>query len=192
MQRTNAIGKLGGLANQSWGLLLAALLALLLAATIRSGSVAAQVMPIVLTEVRVRLAGALADGTVLRHTRQDQRGIWVNLPARDWVMVLLADTDGLVFPDLGLDNAGAPDAGDATAIARGALPTVYPTAPVVTPVSPTSLPRSEIVQEPTDVPETGVHHSSLEPASNTSGVGLLMLLITMIAGVVWLSSRHKL
>src|SRR5687767_9260632 len=49
MHRTSGIGKPRALASQSWALLLAALLALLLAATYHSGSVAAQVTPIVLT-----------------------------------------------------------------------------------------------------------------------------------------------
>ena len=82
------------------------------------------------TEIRVRLLGTLPDGTTLRHTRQDQRGIWVNLPACAWLMDLRADADGLGFPDLGLGNCGAPDAGGATAIADGTLPTVYATASV--------------------------------------------------------------
>src|SRR3712207_5941681 len=34
------------------------------------------------TEIRVLLSGMLPNGPALRHTRQDQQGIWANLPAR--------------------------------------------------------------------------------------------------------------
>ena len=139
------------------------------------------------TEVRVRLTGTLPDGTALRHTRQDRNGIWVSLPARDWVMDLRADTDGLVFPDLGLGNAGAPDAGAATAIAAGALPTVYPTAPGATRAPRTSVPRPQIVPAP--APETAVSHSSTAPPSNALALVLLVGLVAALAGVVWVTRR---
>lgn len=237
MERTNRIGRRGSRFAQSWALLVAALLALLLATIYRAGVVDAQARPIALTvqvhtvvgdpvfhvgiwvfdaasgqllakettddrgqarfasvpptEIRVRLNGALSNGIKLRHTRQDQEGIWVNLPARDWVMMLRVDSDGLVFPDLGLNSAGAPDAIDATAIAQGTLPTIYPTAPMVAATAETASPTASVVQEPTDVRDTGVHRPTLQGTSNTSAIGLLMVLLTMIAGVVWLTSRHK-
>ncbi len=151
------------------------------------------------TEVRVRLTGNLPDGTVLRHTRQDQHGIWVNLPAHDWVMALRVDTDGLIFPDLGLGNAGAPDAGAATAIAAGILPTIYPTARVAPSASRTVTPRSEVVALPTSVPQTSPptpvgtrHATTTTPASDFSGITLLVVLLAMIGGVLWMSARGKL
>jgi len=63
-------------------------------------------------DVRIQLVGTLPDGVKLRPTPQDQDGIWVSLPGRDWTMQLRVDTDGLVFPDLHADGAGAPDAQD--------------------------------------------------------------------------------
>ncbi len=140
------------------------------------------------TEIRVRLSGKLPDGTVLRHTRQDQHGIWVNLPAHDWVMALRVDTDGLIFPDLGLGNAGAPDAGAATAIAEGTLPMIYPTAPVASPAPRTVTPRSEVVALPTSVPQT----PPPTPASDFPDIAVLVVLLAMIGGVLWMSVRGKL
>ena len=149
------------------------------------------------TEIRVRLTGRLADGTALRHTRQDQRGIWVNLPAHDWLMDLRADTDGLVFPDLGLGNAGAPDAGAATAIAAGTLATVYPTAPVASPVPGTATPRPQATSAPTvavRIPAAAnapVSHPSGAPTSDMPGVALLVVLVGMIGAVLWVSARSR-
>ena len=149
------------------------------------------------TEIRVRLTGRLADGTALRHTRQDQRGIWVNLPAHDWLMDLRADTDGLVFPDLGLGNAGAPDAGGATAIAAGTLATVYPTAPVATPIPPTATPRSQAtsVSAPAarlpDAADTPVSRSMAGPPSDMPGIALLVVLVGVIGAVLWVSARSR-
>jgi len=149
------------------------------------------------TEIRVRLTGRLADGTALRHTRQDRRGIWVNLPTHDWLMDLRADTDGLVFPDLGLGNAGAPDAGAATAIAAGTLATVYPTAPVATPVPGTATSRPQATSVPAppvripaavDVP---VSRPTGEPTSDMPGIALLVVLIGMIGAVLWVSTRSR-
>ena len=139
------------------------------------------------TEIRVRLTGTLPDGTILRHTRQDQRGIWVNLPAHDWVMALRVDADGLIFPDLGLGNAGAPDAGAATAIAEGTLPMIYPTAPVASPAPRTVTPRSDVVALPTSVPQTPPPTS----ASVFPGIALMVVLLAMIGGVLWMSVRGK-
>ena len=149
------------------------------------------------TEIRVRLTGRLADGTALRHTRQDQRGIWVQLPAHDWLMDLRADTDGLVFPDLGLGNAGAPDAGGATAIAAGTLATVYPTAPVATPIPPTATPRSQAtsVSAPAarlpDAADTPVSRSMAGPPSDMPGIALLVVLVGVIGAVLWVSARSR-
>lgn len=149
-------------------------------------------------DIRVRLTGQLPDGAVLRYTRQDQRGIWVSLPAHDWVMALRVDTDGLVFPDLGLGNAGAPDAGAATAIAAGTLPTVYPTAPLAPSAPRTGTPRSQVTAVPTRVPppvpptRLSARHASTPPASDVPGVALLVVLVAMIGGVVWISVRGKL
>ena len=136
------------------------------------------------TDVRVRLTGTLPDGTPLRHTRQDQRGIWVNLPAHDWLMDLRADVDGLVFPDLGLGNAGAPDAEVATALAAGALPPVYPTALVATTV-PQSTPRLQVAQVSTAVPETAVSQAVAAPTTDVPGIAMLVALVGLIGGVVW-------
>ena len=149
------------------------------------------------TEIRVRIMGMLPDGTTLRHTRQDQPGIWVNLPGRDWLMDLRADSDGLIFPDLGLGNAGAPDASAATAIADGTLPTVYPTAPVATIAPGIASPRMDVAEPrpaarvPTPV---GVHlaRSATVPSSNLGGIALLVLLMGMIGGVLWMSARNRL
>jgi len=141
-------------------------------------------------EIRVRLAGALPSGAALRHTRQDQRGIWVSLPARDWVMDLRIDTDGLVFPDLGLGNAGAPDADVATALAEGALRTVYPMAPAAS-VVPTTLPQLEMVRTPTPVPGTYASETARVPSTQGPGMALLVVLLGMIAGVLWLVTRSR-
>ena len=143
------------------------------------------------TEVRVRITGTLADGTMLRHTRQDRHGIWVNLPVRDWLMDLRADSDGLIFPDLGLGNAGAPDAGAATAIAEGTLPNVYPTTPSATGVAHTATPRTEAAR-PAPSAETYVPRAAVVPSSNGGGIALLVLLVGMIGGVVWVSARNRL
>ena len=141
------------------------------------------------TEIRVRLTGQLANGRPLRHTRQDQRGIWVNVPGRDWVMDLRADTDGLVFPDLGLGNAGAPDAGAATAIAQGTLPTIYPTAPTATRL-PRTVPRqTEVLDAPPPEPQTA--GASAAPAGMGSGLALLVLLLGAIGAVAWLMTRSR-
>ena len=149
------------------------------------------------TEIRVRLTGRLADGTALRHTRQDRRGIWVQLPAHDWLMDLRADTDGLVFPDLGLGNAGAPDAGAATAIAAGTLATVYPTAPVASPVPGTATPRPQATSAPTvavRIPaaaDAPVSRSARGPTSDMPGIALLVVLVGMIGAVLWVSARSR-
>ena len=137
------------------------------------------------TEVRVRLTGLLPNGTALRHTRQDQRGIWVTLPAHDWLMDLRADADGLVFPDLGLGNAGAPDAEAATALAADVLPTIYPTAPVATRVPPRTPLRLPVAQVPGTAPETAVSKAAAASTTEGAGIGLLVVLIGMIGGVVW-------
>lgn len=147
-------------------------------------------------DIRVFITGALPDSTILRHTRQDQRGIWVNLPTHDWVMALRVDADGLIFPDLGLGNAGAPDAGAATAIAAGTLPTVYPTVPLVLSTPRTGTPRSEVVAVPTSVPRTvpPISVGAIQPptpASDFPGIALLVVLMAMIGGVVWMSARSK-
>ncbi len=141
-------------------------------------------------EIRVRLTGALPGGAALRHTRQDQRGIWVSLPARDWVMDLRADTDGLVFPDLALGNAGAPDADAATAIAEGALRTIYPMAPAAS-VVPTTLPQQEMVRTPTPAPGTYASETARLPTTHGPGIALLVVLLGMIAGVMWLVTRSR-
>ena len=143
------------------------------------------------TEIRVRITGQLSDGTLLRHTRQDQRGIWVNLPHQDWMMDLRVDTDGLVFPDLGLGNAGAPDAGAATAIAEGVLPTVYPTAPPATAVPRTTPQQVEVVQAPAPAQQTDVSQAAPSATSPRPGVVLLVLLLGTIAGVAWLMTRGR-
>ena len=141
------------------------------------------------TEIRVRLTGQLANGRPLRHTRQDQRGIWVNLPGGDWIMDLRADTDGLVFPDLGLGNAGAPDAGAATAIAQGTLPTIYPTAPAATRL-PRTVPRPmEVLHAPPPEPQTA--GASAAPAATGPGLALLVLLLGAIGGMAWLMTRSR-
>lgn len=142
-------------------------------------------------EVLVRLAGSLPDGTAFRHTRQDQRGIWVSLPDRDWVMELRVDTDGLVFPDLGLGNAGAPDGGAATAIAAGALAEVVPTVlPATSVLRPAARPSQRI---PTPAP--ALQHSVADeagfPAFDITGIGVLVLLIGMIGSVVWIGTRSR-
>ncbi len=143
------------------------------------------------TEVRVRITGTLPDGTRLRHTRQDQAGIWVNLPGRDWLMDLRADSDGLIFPDLGLGNAGAPDAGAATAIAEGTLPSVFPTAPLATGMAHTATRRTEVTM-PAPSAETYVSRAAAVPTSNRGGIALLVLLVGMIGGVLWMSARNRL
>ena len=143
------------------------------------------------TELRVRLAGSLPGGTPLRHTRQDQDGIWVNLPTRDWVMELRVDEDGLVFPDLGLGNAGAPDADVATAIAEGTLPAIFPIAPAATTVSPTMLHPSPVVLPPTPAPRSAGPEASSLPTAQGAGMALLVLLLGMIGGVIWLGVRSK-
>jgi len=141
-------------------------------------------------EIRVRLTGALPGGTALRHTRQDQRGIWVSLPARDWVMDLRVDTDGLVFPDLGLGNAGAPDADAATAIAVDALRPIYPTAPVAS-VVPTTLPRLSMDRTLTPAPGTDASETAPVPTTHGPGMALLVVLLGTIAGVLWLVTRGR-
>jgi hypothetical protein len=145
------------------------------------------------TEIRVRLAGTLPDGPALRHTRQDQQGIWVNLPAHNWVMDLRVDVDGLVFPDLGLGNAGAPDDDVATAIAANALPAVYPTAsleasPVVR--MPTSAQRPLLT--PVSPPAPAMSVSQAAATVDVAGLGLLAVLVSLIAGVLWLAARSRL
>ncbi len=143
-------------------------------------------------EIRVLLAGTLPDGTTLRHTRQDQQGIWVDLPARDWVMDLRVDVDGLVFPDLGLGNAGAPDDGAATAIAANALPAVYPTARLAaTAVArmPTPLQLSTTVPVRPPEPATSVSRSAA--TTDVAGLGLLLVLVGLIAGVAWVGARNR-
>ncbi len=140
-------------------------------------------------ELRVRLAGSLPGGTALRHTRQDQGGIWVNLPTRDWVMDLRVDEDGLIFPDLGLGNAGAPDAAAATAIAEGTLPTIAPTTRLVTTVPRTMLSPLPVVQPPAPAPQTDVSGASSLPTAQGAGMALLLLLLGMIGGVIWFGIR---
>ena len=140
-------------------------------------------------ELRVRLVGSLPGGTALRHTRQDQGGIWVNLPTRDWVMDLRVDEDGLIFPDLGLGNAGAPDAAAATAIAEGTLPTIAPTTRRATTVPRTMLSPLPVVQPPTPAPQTGVAEASSMPTAQRAGMALLLLLLGMIGGVIWFGIR---
>ncbi len=145
------------------------------------------------TEIRVRLAGMLPDGTALRYTRQDQQGIWVNLPARDWVMDLRVDVDGLVFPDLGLGNAGAPDDDVATAIAANALPAVYPTAPLAASTvarMPPPAQRPLLAPVPPPTPATSV--SQAAATADVAGLGLLAVLVSLIAGVLWLAARSRL
>ena len=143
-------------------------------------------------EIRVGLAGALPSGAALQHTRQDQRGIWVNLPTRDWVMDLRIDTDGLVFPDLGLGNAGAPDAGDATAIAEGRLSTIDPTVLPTSSVSRALTSRAPGVATLPPAPRTVAPDAAGAPASDFTGIGLLVVLVGMIGGVVWISTRNRL
>ena len=131
--------------------------------------------------VRVAVAGTLPDGTALRHTRQDGRGIWVNLPARDWRMTLRVDTDGLVFPDLGVADAGAPDAEAATAISEAVLRTAVP-------ASSTALPRS------VDVMSTSTPFSALPPHTamqDRSGLLVLLMLVATIGLVAWLIVRSR-
>ncbi len=141
------------------------------------------------TEIRVRLTGQLPDGTALRHTRQDSGGIWVHLPAHNWLMDLRADVDGLVFPDLGLGNAGAPDAGAATAIAEGTLPRAYATAPSATVLRPTVPPRADIARSAAE--ERDVARATAIPTSNAGGIALLTLLIGLLGGVLWLAARQR-
>ena len=141
------------------------------------------------TELRVRLVGSLPSGTALRHTRQDQGGIWVNLPTRDWVMDLRVDEDGLIFPDLGLGNAGAPDAAAATAIAEGTLPTIAPTTRLATTVPRTMLSPLPVVQPPAPAPQTDVSGASSMPTAQGAGMALLLLLLGMIGGVIWFGIR---
>lgn len=131
--------------------------------------------------VRVAVAGTLPDGTALRHTRQDGRGIWVNLPARDWRMTLRVDTDGLVFPDLGAADAGAPDAEAATAISEAVLGTVAALA------SSAVLPRS------VDVMSTTTSTSALPSTATPERSGLLALLVLVatIGFVAWLLVRAR-
>ena len=143
------------------------------------------------TAIRVRMSGQLPDGTPLRHTRQDQGGIWVNLPHRDWVMDLRADTDGLIFPDLGLGNAGAPDAGMATAIAEGTLPTVYPTAPVATVVPRTGPRQIGALEVPAPARQAEATPAAPGPTGKGTGMALLLLLLGAIGGVVWVMTRSK-
>jgi len=144
------------------------------------------------TEIRVLLAGRLPDGTALRHTRQDQQGIWVNLPARDWVMDLRVDVDGLVFPDLGLGSAGAPDGAAATAIAANALPALSPTALLAaTAVAQMAAPLHRPLPAPVapPAPDSTVSHAAA--TAPVAGLGLLLVLVSLSAGVLWLTARSR-
>ncbi|MDQ5850857.1 MAG: hypothetical protein M3380_02070 [Chloroflexota bacterium] len=143
------------------------------------------------TEIRVHLTGRLADGTPLRHTRQDQRGIWVNLPHRDWMMELRVDTDGLIFPDLGLGNAGAPDASAVTAIAEGTLPTIFPTAPLATVVPRTAPGQTAVVEDPRSAQQAADALPAPAPVRQEASMALLLLLIGAIGSVIWLMARSR-
>jgi hypothetical protein len=148
------------------------------------------------TEVRVRLSGALPDGTPLRPTPQDTEGIWVRLPGRDWLMDLRADVDGLVFPDLSAGSAGAPDARDALAAPPGATASssaaVYPTAPLAQASTSAPVSRPPAITSSMRVGEASVSRSAAASTSNLPGALLLALLVGMIGGVLWLTARSKL
>jgi hypothetical protein len=132
--------------------------------------------------VRVALRGSLPNGEALRHTRQDRRGIWINLPQRPWRMNLRIDTDGLVFPDLGAADAGAPDAEGATAIAHGTLPTIGAAS------TATIVPRSARIV-PASTPTAAAAPTIAAP--HGSGWGMLLALVATIGGVVWLLVRAR-
>lgn len=163
------------------------------------------------TEVRVVIAGSLVNGTALKQMGQDASGIWLSLPASAWLMDLRVDDDGAVTPDLtGAGTSGAgPDAlahmpstgstpSPAAPIADNTSPMAYPTARGETAEPRTALPRPNVAGVPTTaarVPpsmDAGVSGFPAAPTSDTPGIALLAVLMGMIAGVVWLSSRNKL
>ncbi len=74
------------------------------------------------SEVRVVLEGTLPSGTALTLIGQDATGIYANLSTSSWLMDLRVDEDGSVFPDLGLNSAGAADGDDHAAIMVGTIP----------------------------------------------------------------------
>ena len=162
------------------------------------------------TEVRVVIAGSLVNGTALKQMGQDASGIWLSLPASEWLMDLRVDDDGAVTPDLtGAGTSGAgPDAlahmpstgstPSTAPIAEDTSPMVYPTARGETAEPRTALPRPNVAGVPTTAArvrpsmDAGVSGSPAAPTSDRPGIALLAVLMGMIAGVVWLSSRNKL
>ncbi len=145
-------------------------------------------------EVRVVISGQRPDGIPLKQVGQDTQGVWVRLPSKDWLMDLRADSDGTVFPDLGIAGVGAVDGRDATAIASGSFDTSIPTVPIATPfpIAPTSqalaTPNAVLAARIT-TPETTVFPGATPRAtSSLPGLALLIVLggLTLIVvATIW-------
>ncbi len=109
------------------------------------GSGMATFVDVPTTTIRVVVEGVLPNGTPLALLGQDAEGIWATLPPSRWLMDLRVDTDGTVFPDMGLSGAGAADGDDHTAITNGTFTYTTPMASSTATTMPPSMPTAAAI-----------------------------------------------